>query len=263
MNNNEQYQVRSVHRALSILKIFVNSAESLSLTDISRDTGLNQVTTYRLVSTLINDGFLEQLPETGKYRLGVMVIALGEAYYRNNDLHKRVYPKLEELRDVCGETVHMAILENYEIIYIEKLQGLHAIGLMSSRVGGRSPAHCTGIGKVLLAHKSEEEIKSIYGSIGLQSYTPNTVTSMDQLLNELNLIKTNGYAVDKEEHELGVACVAAPIFDKDGVMAAISLSGPLDRIMKSIPELSQQAMRIANEISTFFGSNLNGINRPS
>ncbi len=257
MKNGDQYQVRSVLRAISILKVFINSSGSISLTEISRETGLNQVTAYRLATTLLNAGFLELSSESGKYRLGVMAMALGEAYYRSNDLRQRAHPKLVELRDTCGETVHLAILDGNQIVYIEKLPGLHAIGLMSSRVGGRAPAYCTAVGKMLLAYESEECVRSLYEETDLLAFTPHSITTIDQLLVELTKIRATGFALDQEEHEIGVGCVAAPIFDQTRIIAAISLSGPFDRIMKSCPELAQLTVRIAADISFLFGSMFN------
>jgi IclR family transcriptional regulator, KDG regulon repressor len=229
----------------------------MSLTEIQRETELNLTTTYRLVSTLITNGLIEQSTESGKYRLGVMVLALGDAYLRSNDLYQRAHPKLIELRDKCGETVHLSILDQTEIVYLDKLPGLHAIGLMSSRLGGRSPAHCTGVGKVLLAYQPKDKILLTYNSNNLIPFTPNTITSIESLLKELSSIRANGYALDKEEHEIGVACVAAPIFDHNSILAAISVSGPSDRIMKSVPILSNQVIKTAEEISILFGSMLN------
>lgn len=257
MKNSEQYQVRSVHRATSILKLFINSQGLISLTEISRETGLNLVTAYRLTSTLITEGLLEQTTESGKYRLGVTALALGNAYLHSNDLYQRAHPKLVELRDECGETVHLSILDGSEIVYLEKLPGLHPIGLMSSRVGGRSPAYCTGVGKALLAYQPMEKIRTMYSKVILFPYTPNTITSLDGLLDEFSKIRAIGYALDKEEHEIGVACVAAPVFDHSGIMAAISLSGPSERILKSVEKFSQQTMGTARDISLIFGSMLN------
>ena len=150
MNKDEQLKVRTVDRALKILKLFIDCDTALSLTDISRKGQLNQSTVYRLLGTLVKDGFVEQSPQTGKYRLGVAALALGEAFLRQNDLCQRAHEALVQLRNSCGETVHLAVLEGSEVVYLDKLPGLHPIGLMSSRVGGRSPAHCTGVGKVSL-----------------------------------------------------------------------------------------------------------------
>jgi DNA-binding IclR family transcriptional regulator len=257
MPNNDQYSVRTVCRAISILQAFIDGPGEYSLTDISRKARLNQSTAYRLITTLMDGGFLEQSPGNGKYRLGVSALALGDAYLRHNDLFQRAHPKLIELRDRCGETVHLTVLEGKEVVYLDKLPGLHPIGLMSSRVGGRAPAYCTGVGKALLAFQTEKKIRSTYRSDTLIAFTPNTITSLDRLTEELAKIRVDGFALDREEHENGVACIAVPIFDQKGILAAISLSGPSDRIVKDAPNLSQLAVGTAREISTLFGGFLN------
>jgi DNA-binding IclR family transcriptional regulator len=253
----EQYHVRTVDRALSILKAFIaNESEGeFSLTEISRTVSLDQSTTYRLLVTLEASGFIEQSDKNGRYRLGVASLALSEAFLRQNDLCQRANPSLVALRDKCGETVHLAIMEGIEVVYLDKLAGLHPIGLMSSRVGGRSPAHCTGLGKSLLAYYPDSMIRSAYQNLVLNKYTTNTITDLDSLMKELVKIREKGYAVDVEEHEQGVACIASPVFDHRGIAAAISVSGPSDRVIQQISKsnLPQMVIDAAGEISSLLG----------
>ncbi len=253
MDKDEQYKVRTVDRALTILRLFIDCDTALSLTDISRKGQLNQSTVYRLLGTLVKDGFVEQSPQTGKYRLGVAALALGEAFLRQNDLCQRAHEALVKLRNSCGETVHLAILEGSEVVYLDKLPGLHPIGLMSSRVGGRSPAHCTGVGKVLLAYKTNEIIISSDISENFKSFTPHTITTQEELSEELRKIRQNGYGIDNEEHEIGVACIAGPIFDHRGILAAFSVSGPVERIKTNMNELVNLIQQEASQISLSFG----------
>jgi len=257
ITHKERYHVRTVDRALSILKVFIaNEGEGeLSLTEISRTVALDQSTTYRLLATLEASGFIEQSDMTGKYRLGVTTLTLSEAFLRHNNLSQRAKPSLVSLRDQCGETVHLAILEGTEVVYLDKLAGLHPIGLMSSRVGGRSPAYCTGLGKSLLAYYPSSQIKSAYKNYSLKKYTANTITDLDTLLEELAKIRTIGYAVDIEEHEPGVACIAAPVFDHQGIAAAISISGPSNRLLDQTAKLDLPKMVVeaAREISSQLG----------
>jgi DNA-binding IclR family transcriptional regulator len=118
-----------------------------------------------------------------------------------------------------------------EVVYLEKLQGLHAVGLMSSRVGGRSPAYCTGLGKVLLAYTDLDVVRNYFNRVGLYRYTPETIHTVDNLIGHLRAVQAQGYSFDHGEHEAEVRCVAAPIFDIKGhVVAAISLSGPAARL---------------------------------
>ena len=256
MNKDQQCKVRTVDRALTILKLFIDCDSALSLTEISRKGQLNQSTAYRLLGTLVKDGFVEQSPQTGKYRLGVATLALGDAFLRQNDLCQRAHEPLVQLRNSCGETVHLAILEGSEVVYLDKLPGLHPIGLMSSRVGGRSPAHCTGVGKVLLAYKPNEVIILSNISENFKSFTPHTITTQQTLSEELRMIRLNGYGVDNEEHEIGVACIAGPIFDHRGILAAFSVSGPVERIKANMNELVKLVRQEAIQISLSFGGTM-------
>ncbi len=153
------------------------------------------------------------------------------AFLRSIDIRKEALPELEKIRDLTSETVHLGILDQMEVVYLEKLQGLHAIGLMSSRVGGRSPAQCTGLGKAMLAYQDQEKVRAYFKERGMKEYTEKTITDVDALIDHLDQIRDQGYAIDDEEHENGVHCVAVPIFDFSGsVVAAISISGPSERL---------------------------------
>jgi DNA-binding IclR family transcriptional regulator len=165
-------------------------------------------------------------------------------------------PELEELRDDVKETVHLAILDQMEIVYIEKLPGLHPIGLMGSRVGGRSPAYCTGVGKVLLAYEKPQVVEEYFQNMELQRFTERTMTSFSKLSSNLASVRENGYALDHGEHEDQVRCVATPIFDINGkVIAGLSISGPADRMepLEQQLDLIQKAKQTASNISLKLG----------
>ncbi len=258
VSTEDRYRVRSVERTLSILSLFIDKSE-MNLTEISRKIDLPQSTTYRLLVTLAGLGFIEHNVEKGTYQLGVKCLALGDAYLQNNDLHQRSHKSLVDLRDQCGESVHLAFLEGAEVVYLEKLQGLHPIGLMSSRVGGRSPAYCTGLGKALLAYLSESTVRDIFSKINLTRFTDNTNTDIDYLVMELTKIREVGYATDNEEHDKGVGCIACPIFDRKGVVAAISISGPKDRVLnkQSRERFVRLVKQTARDISIRMGGKNN------
>lgn len=233
----QRYVIRSVSRALELLKTFVGAESELSLAEISRRLNLNRSTTFRLLVTLQSHGYLEQDPETRKYRLGVTCLELGSVFLNQSDIRKEALPILSGLRDGCKETVHLARLAGSEVVYLEKLDGLLPIGIMGSRVGGRAPAHCTGLGKAMLAYKPESEIRQLYAQPGLRRFTPNTITDLGRLISELTYIRECGYAIDNEEHEPDVKCVAVPIWDyRQKVVGAISVSGPAGRIDRAIAE---------------------------
>lgn len=234
LNTNERYHVRAVERALYILKAFLTNASELSAGEIGKRIELDPSTTFRLLATLESHGFVKQDSTSGKYRLGVQCLELGSQFLKSNDLRGSALNVMQNLRDQFGETVHLGILDGDEIVYLEKVAGSHAIGLMSSRVGGRAPAYATAIGKVLLANMPTAELASLYAHRKLARYTPATITDWRALERELERVLENGYAVDDQEHETGVKCVAAPIYGHRGVVAALSISGPVERIEEQI-----------------------------
>jgi IclR family KDG regulon transcriptional repressor len=255
---NEQYFVRSVERALNILQLFSNSDSELSASEISRRLDLPQSTAFRLLVTLAASGFVEQNPTNDKYRLGATCLGLGSAFLKHNDVRKRAVGPLERLRDTCGETVHLGVFKDDSVVYLEKLSGLHPIGLMSSTVGATAPAYCTGLGKALLAFQPPELVQEFITQSELSRFTKNTIVDREQLLDELNKIRRQGYSFDNEEHEQGVGCVAAPVFDHTGVVAAISIAGPVDRIAdpQKMEEFIQLVKQTSSRISKMLGGEL-------
>lgn len=254
----KRYQIRAVDRALELLGVFSTAESEFTLTELSARLNLNTSTTYRLLVTLESRDYVEQNPESGRYRLGVACLRLGSVFLSQVDLRKRALPLLERLRDECKETVHLAILDGHrmEVVYLEKLEGLLPIGLMSSRIGGRAPAYCTGLGKSMLAYEEEEIVRRFYAASGLQAYTPHTITGLDDLLRELSEIRKRGYAIDNAEHEPDVKCVAAPVWNHQHAMVgAISVSGPVERIDRLLTEqgLIEKVKETAHEASTQMG----------
>lgn len=238
MNAKQRYLVRSVSRALQLL-ILLSLDSDLALMEISQRMHLAPSTAFRLLTTLQAHGFVEYSPENHKYRLGLVCLELGNAYLKESDTRQRALPILKALRDECKETVHLAILSGSEVVYIEKLDALLPIGFMGSRVGGRAPAHCTALGKAMLAYKTPPEIRRLYAGIELPRLTPNTITDLEELIDELARTKERVYAIDNEEHELGVKCIAVPVLDHlQNAVAALSVSGPATRIDQYIAEQS-------------------------
>ena len=237
---------------------FSTAQPELSLTELSSRLDLSPSTTYRLLMTLQNGGYVEHSSQSGRYSLGVACLDLGSVFMSQLDLRDRVLPVLETLREDCKETIHLAVLDRkkMEVIYLEKLEGLLPIGMMGSRVGGRAPAHCTGLGKCLLAYLSEAEVREFYSANGLREYTDNTITDADELLLQLARIRRQGYAVDDEEHESDVKCLAAPVWNhRQVVVASISISGPEKRMDHLMAEgdLVEQLQVTAREASRRMG----------
>lgn len=248
-----QYQTRSVDRVLSILNAFIDGGPNLTLMQVCQATGLTPSTAYRLLSNLVARGYLELGREGNAYRLGLTVIRLAGAALGQLDVRVKAAPLMDELRNRTRETVHLAALDGRYIIYLEKLEGLHAIGLMSSRVGRKAPAHCTALGRVLLAFNPAATADILEGP--LEASTPRTVVNPNALRAMLNQVHEQGYALDLGEHETEVRCVAAPIRDHSGtVIAAMSVSGPAQRIEPMLTEgLVDEVVRVANAISGVLG----------
>ncbi len=257
-SSSKRYQIRAVARALDLLTAFSTSDPELTLTELSSRRNLSVSTTYRLLATLESRGYVERNSQTGGYSLGVACLDLGAVFLSQLDLRERVLPLLEALREECKETVHLAILDTdrMEAIYLEKLEGLLPIGMMGSRVGGRAPAHCTGLGKCMLAYVPEADVHDFYASTGLEPRTSNTITDLDELRLELIKTRERGYAIDDVEHEPDVKCVAAPVWDhRQVVVGAISVSGPEQRIDRLMTEhdLVARVQRTAHEASIRLG----------
>lgn len=261
----ERYNIRAVERALLSLKAFLGNDTELGAGEIGKRIDLDPSTTFRMMVTLEKHGFVRQDASSGKYRLGVTCLELGSQFLRINDARKSAVDVMQELRGEFGETVHLGILDEDQIVYLEKVQGSHAIGLMSSRVGGRAPAHATAIGKVLLANLPEAERRARLPR-KLARCTPATITDWKELEREFARVQENGYAIDNQEHETGVECVAVPIFGHKGVVAGLSISAPADRmdehIMKHalVEHLKQATAKVSIEIG--WGRGVDQIGKP-
>jgi DNA-binding IclR family transcriptional regulator len=225
-----RYMVRSVSRALELLKLFSVMEPELSLMQISERLRLSPSTAFRLLATLEAEGYVEHR-ENRKYHLGLTCLELGSIFLKQNDIRQQALPILRGLRDECKETVHLAVLSGTEVVYLEKLDALLSIGFLGSHVGARAPAHCTALGKAMLAYKPENEVRQLYTGSRLNRHTPNTITDLEALLIELARTKARGFAVDNEEHEAGVKCVAVAVLDSSQLaLGAISISGPAARM---------------------------------
>lgn len=253
-SNEARYNIRVLDRALTVLEL-LSDGRSRTALEVSKGIELNQSTTFRLLSTLTYFNYIRK-DDLDKYTLGIACLELARAYQASNDLRKISILEMEKLRDGLKDTVHLAVLSRMEVVYIEKLPGLHPLSLLGSQVGGRSPAFCTGIGKALLAYQNVEQIRAYYSRHELRQFTPNTITDINKLLEDLSQIRNNGYSVDDQEHEAEVCCIAAPIFNLDKkVVAAISVSGPRTRMdpVRENTEVIQKVKETVLNISRILG----------
>jgi len=214
--------VNSVGKALDVLQAFDQGTPSMSIGQLSVQLRMPKSSVHRLVATLEQRGYLTRESGSGKYRLGAKVLQLGSVALAGLDLRQSARPHLEQLGRELGDTVHLAVLEDGDVIYIDKIESPRKVQMIS-HVGGRAPAHCTGLGKAMLAYRPEQEIRSMVARRGLRAYTPATITNVEELLGHLAAVRLRGYAIDQGEHESMVRCVAAPIWDyQDCVIAAVS-----------------------------------------
>jgi len=248
------YQAKSLDRSLRILEQLAEAGPSVTVPELSRQLGMNKTTVFRLLQTLMRHHFVEKDREEAKYRLGMRAFEIGMAVMNSMDLRREALPILERLNKATRETVHLTVREGFSAIYIDKLDSPEFI-VVQSRIGGRTPLHCTGVGKVLLAHLDEREVKEYVRQGGLKRYTQRTITNPKALRDELERIRRQGYAIDNEEHYEGLACVAAPIFDHQGqVLASFSISGPTTRMHAlRLPELIRLVIEASRDISARFG----------
>lgn len=222
--------IQSVERALKILDLFDEQATELKITEISERMKLHKSTVHSLLKTLQEHSYIAQNPEDGKYRLGLKLAERGNFVISNIDIRKAAHKHLLDLAAKTGQTVHLGILDGREGVYIDKVEGEQAI-IRYSRIGGRLPLHSTAIGKVLLAYQNPQHMERLLQLYPYQQHTASTITNEAMMCKELEQIRQQGYAVDNEENEQGVKCVAAPVFKgQDQVLAAISISTLVSRV---------------------------------
>jgi len=249
--------LKSVRKALQIFELFTIDTPELSISDLVRKLSMPKVSVYRFLRVLLKSSFITQDRQTKKYRLGIKIFELGSIVLRNFDLREVAFPLIVELSKRSGETVHLGVLDNQQVVSIEGVESDQSLRI-SLPVGKRVYLHSTGIGKAILAFLTDQEIQEIVRQKGLLRFTNNTIIHFDQLMKEIQLIKKRGYAIDNEENEHGIRCVAAPIFDVNKqVVASISISGPSVRIPHSrIPELSSMVIETSQKISKAHGVSL-------
>lgn len=250
--------VQTIERVATIFDVMAQSAHGISLKELSAKVGLPKGTAHRLLSSLAYFGYVRQASESKNYHLGFKLVELGNLLLDQLDLRAQARPFLIKLSKKTKETVHLVVLDQNEALYIDKVVSNDKPGglQMVSRVGLRVPAHCSAVGKLLIAHLSEKGVNDLILLKGLSQRTRNTITDPDHLKTHLKIVREQGYAIDNEENEKGIRCVGAPIFDQQGqAIAAISISGPAARITKQLVQnfLKKEVIKTAQAISRELG----------
>jgi DNA-binding IclR family transcriptional regulator len=248
----KEKRLSSVATAIQLLKAFSEEQVDIGISELSRRLGVAKSTVHRLAATLAAEGLLEQDRESEKYRLGIALFRLGALVRRRMDISSQGRPYLYELREKTNETVHLAILDGTEIMYVYNLESTQAIR-MRSDLGVRKPAYCTAEGQAILAFQPQAVIDAVIAQ-GLSPRTPQTITDPAELTKALAVVRQRGCAIEDEESEIGMRGISAPIRNDAGeVVAAVGLAGPVTRLSKKaiaafIPHVIETADRVSSRL---------------
>lgn len=250
----EKKIIQSIDRALQVLELFSLEKPEWGVTEISKALNIYKSNVHNVLTTLAERGFVIKDSKTDKYKLGIKFFELGSVVIKNMDLRKIAHPYMEKLLKEFNETVHLGILVEGEILSIEQEESDQSL---SPRIfiGKRTPLHCTGVGKAIMAYLPKDKFAFIIKEMGIPRYTENTISNEEELEKELEKIRKQGYAVDNMEHEEGVRCVAGPIRDYTGkASASLSVSGPAFRINENdIPNIAKKVKEYCDCISKEMG----------
>ncbi|TFG64094.1 MAG: IclR family transcriptional regulator [Spirochaetales bacterium] len=228
-DRSESGNVKSVFRAVKILELLAEK-NSLGITEISRFLGLPKSSVYEILSTLLAENILEKDHDRNTYNLGLKLFELGITAQKNLEIKRIATPHIRKLNELLDETVHLTVLEDDEVLYIDCFESTKRLRTYSV-IGVKAPLHCTAVGKAMLAYLSSDEVDRIIKEKGLERFTSQTLSDPEALKKDLETIRSRGYSFDNMEHEEWVRCVAAPVRNHEGrVFASISVSGPVQRM---------------------------------
>lgn len=223
-------QVQSLVRALAILNRLAESDDGTTLTDVAQQVGLSPSTAHRLLTTLEQERYVRFDGERRLWSVGVQAFVAGSAFIRSRDVVAMARPHMRALMEESGETVNLAVEDKGEAIYLAQVECRQMMRALATP-GGRVPLHCSSVGKALLSSLPETQLAKILHRHGLPRLTPKTIQTPAALREDLARVRERGYAIDDEEHAVGLRCVAAVVFDEfEEPAAALSVSGPMARI---------------------------------
>lgn len=246
--------VQSLERAFALLEALAREPGGLPLTELAQGTGLHKSTAHRLLSSLSTLGYVSKVESGGRYRLTLKVLELSGRVTDSIDALSIARPHLEQLRDRAGEAVHLVVRDGRDIVYVYKAESRSSAYRMFSRIGMRRALYCTAAGKSMLAALPDDEVERIWRQSDVRAYTEHTILTLEALMNELALVRLRGYALDNEENEPGVRCIAAALTDYSGASgAAFSISAPIirmpdERIAELAPDMLATRTQICAEL---------------
>ena len=237
-------EIQSLARGLQIIEKLAEAADGLSITDLAHEFEVDKGSMSRLMQTLAKYGFAEKHPENRKYILGPQIVRHSRTLLQRTSLRDLAKPYLKKLVDLTGECAHLAILAQGQAFYIDQEESTNALRVTTS-VGSLAPLYCTALGKIFLAFTNTAIPDT------LTAHTMRTISDESMLKRHLEIVRTQGYAIDDEEWNLGVRCIAVPVFDhRDKCEAAIGISGPTTRLpLEKISQLSTTVLEIGKELS--------------
>ncbi len=249
-----EYIIQAVSHALDLLEQFHGDIDELGVTELSKRLKLHKNNVFRLLATLESRGYIEQNKATENYRLGLKALELGQTFIKQMGLLRQAKPILEKMVEDSNETSYVAIYKDNYIVYLDVVETNLTVRVVS-RVGSRLPAFCTAAGKVHMAHMTEEELEELLSKSKFEQITPTTIASPEAMREELIKVREQGYALDDEELDLGVRCIAAPIRDYTRrIVGAISVSGPTMRVSNEriekelVPMVKQSAIELSTRL---------------
>lgn len=246
--------LQSVVRAGELITLVAGDQRELGITELSRLLHLSPSTVYRLVASLESQGLLQQNPVGEKYDLGPAMLFIGRMAQERLGLSSQARPIMEKLAELADEGVNLGVLRNDQVLYVERVESRHILQA-NLRVGTQVPAHCTAIGKILLAYGDEDRVRRVTRERGLPKRGPNTLTSLSALCTELAAVRDQGFAIDDEEFMEGIRCLAAPVRNERGeVVAGLAITGPATRLsLARLCALKGLVVGAAAEISERLG----------
>jgi IclR family acetate operon transcriptional repressor len=244
--------VQSVDRALDLLEALAAADGETSITSLAAKTGLHVSTVHRLLATLLRRGYVRQNPETSRYYAGTKLATLAEGRSHFGEMRHRARPILRAITESTRETANLVVLDDTAAVYIDTVPSPQVVRLFTA-IGNRVPLHATGAGKCLLAALPTAKRESLLDRVDLRQYTPHTITEPAALRRALDETRERGFAIDDEEYDDGVRCVALPVGGMNDAVAAISVSAPASRLSRQrclelVPLLRRSAAELASAL---------------
>jgi DNA-binding IclR family transcriptional regulator len=245
----ERIMLQTVQKIGPVLDLFTCEQPEWGVSAVAEAIGVPRSSAHALLASLVDTGLL-QCRNRGRYRIGWRVVEMGQTLRASVDVQAASADVMQQLVESFGETCHLAVMDRYKTLYVDKIVGNHALNVMGARVGSHVDMHCTAIGKVLLAACEPEEVRRFVTSKPLRRLTPATITNPVALGHELDMVRSSGHAFDNGEAVTEVHCVAAPIRDDLGaIVAAISMSVPVTRFAAARPEFKRAIVEAGSEIT--------------